>query len=213
MPRMHADAAPHRGSGRYPEGSASLRIVPVLQFAFDLGSASVKNKRIKWRTDVVLKDNSTRRYGLGQLASVIGGASVRVFNPDFVFMEEGSPPAPDYVVNNLQLAARDHANACIQDPSSTEHTYSYRIDDVPYTWAVPMLTGWDVGVACDDEHEKKVGAWIEDWAFVPDTSPGKGTLFYTVRTILEDKNPDRELWDGAQVEILGVNLIQPPGKL
>jgi len=185
----------------------------LLQFAFDPGTASVKNKRIKWRTDVILKDNSTRRYGLGQLASVIGGTSVKIFNPDFVFLEAGSPKAQDYVVNNLHLVARDDANACLQDPKSTEHTYQYRIDDVPYTWAVPMLTGWDLSVACDDEHVKKIGAWIDDWAFVPNTSPRGGTLYYTVRTILQDKKPDRELWDGAQVEILGINLIQPPGKL
>jgi hypothetical protein len=183
----------------------------LLQFAFDLGAATVKKKRIKWTTDVILKDNSTRRFGLGQLATVLGGNSVRVFNPDFVLMEEGIPEAPDYVVNDLHLTPLDDTNACVQDPNETSHTYSYKIDDVPYDWAVPMLTGWDVGLACNDEHVRNIGAWIEDWAWVPNTSPGKGTLYYTVRTTLEDKSPDRELVDGIQVEVLGIDLVQPPG--
>ena len=183
----------------------------LLQFAFDSGEATVKKKRIKWTTDVILKDNSTRSYGLGQLASVLGGESVRVFNPDFTWLESGGPQAGNYAVNNLHLEAADDANVCIQDPDVTQHTYTYVIDDVPYTWAVPMLTGWDVSLACDDEHVKKIGAWIESWSFTPNTSVGKGTLRYTVKTILEDKRPDRELWDGVQVEVLGIDLIQPPG--
>lgn len=179
-----------------------------LQFAFDSGDATVKKKRIKWTSDVILKDDSTRSYGVGQLVSVIGGASVTVFNPDFTLVEDGIPGAPDYVVNNLHLSPRDDGQCSTSD--ETSHVYSYRIDDVPYTWAVPMLTGWDVGLTCD-EHVKKIGAWIEDFAWVPVAGTGKGTLYYTVRTMLEDKNPDRRLIDGAQVEILGITLIQPPG--
>lgn len=183
----------------------------LLQFALDLGETAIKKKRIKWTPDVVLKDNSTRSYGLGHLATIIGGESVRVFNPDFTYLESGSYQAGDYVVNNLHLVARDDASVCVQDGSITEHTYTYVIDDVPYTWAVPMLTGWDVSTACNDEHVKHIGAWIENFSFTPNTRPGKGTLRYTVRSILQDKNPDRELWDGIQVEILGIDRIVPPG--
>jgi hypothetical protein len=46
-----------------------------------------------------------------------------------------------------------------------------------------MLTGWDVALQCEDEHVEKMGAWIESFSFVP--------------------NP--------QVEILGIDLIQPAG--
>jgi hypothetical protein len=182
----------------------------LLQFAFDSGEAIVKKKRIKWTSDVILKDNSSRRYGLGQLASVLGGESVRVFNPDFTWLESGGPQAGDYAVNDLHVEPADDASACI-DNGDGAHTYTYVIDDVPYTWAVPMLTGWDLQLVCDDEHVKKIGAWIESWSFTPNTGPGRGTLRYTVRTLLEDKSPDSELLDGIQVEVLGINLIFPPG--
>jgi hypothetical protein len=183
----------------------------LLQFAFDSGDPKLAKKRVKWRPDVILKDNSNRSYNVGQVATVLGGPSVKVFNPDFTWLESGSPQAGNYAVNNLHLTARKEAKVCLQNPDVTEHTYTYVINDVPYTWAVPMLTGWDVSVACNDEHVKKIGAWIEDWSFTPNTSPGKGTLRYTVKTILEDKSPNRELWDGVQVEVLGIDLIQPPG--
>lgn len=182
----------------------------LLQFGFDLGTPKVKRKRISWTSDVILKDNSDRSYRAGQLATVLSGQSVHVWKPETVLMEEGRPEAPGYLVNDLQLSPADDANVCLFSDVSTR-TYQFRVDGVPFTWAVPMLTGWELGVACDDEHVKKIGAWIDDFAWVRNPGDSTGTLHYTVRTILEDKSPDSELIDAMQVEILGINLIEPPG--
>lgn len=182
----------------------------ILQFGFDLGASAIKRKKIKWATDVILKDDSTRSYGVGQLATVLTGESVHVWKPDAVLLEEGIPQAPAYIQNDLQLSPADDSNVCVFDEETT-HTYSFRVDGVPFTWAVPMLTGWEVGVACQDSHVKKIGAWIDDFAWVRNPGDSTGTLYYTVRTIFEDKNPDRGIVDGMQVEVLGINLLEPPG--
>ena len=181
----------------------------LLQFGLDLGEAQIKRKKILWNTDVILKDNSTRSYGLGELATILTGESVHVWKPGSV-IRESVTEEPMSRANDLQLSAADDANVCLGG-YETSHTYSYKIEGVPFTWAVPMLTGWEVGVACDDEHVKRIGASIEDFAWERNPGDSTGTLYYTVRTILEDKNPDSELIDGLQVEVLGINLIEPPG--
>lgn len=183
----------------------------LLQFGFDMGAGKIKRKKIRWSTDVILKDNSDRRWGAGQLATVLTGESVHVWKPDAVVIEDGIPEAPVSRANDLQLSPADDANVCLGGGEST-YTYSFKVEGVPFTWAVPMLTGWDVGINCDDEHVKKIGAWIEDFAWVRNPGDSTGTLHYTVRTILEDKKPDGRLVDGIQVEVLGINLLEPPGK-
>src|SRR5262249_6321013 len=58
----------------------------LLQFGFDLGDAVIKRKKIKWTTDVVFKDNSSRSYYASQLATVVGGKSVQVWKPETVML-------------------------------------------------------------------------------------------------------------------------------
>jgi hypothetical protein len=183
----------------------------LLQFGFDLGKSRIKNKKLKWTTDVVLQDNSRRDYYAAQVATLLTGESVHVWKPDAVLLEEGHPNAPGFIDNDLRLAPYASSNVCLGGPSS--HTYSFKITGVPFTWGIPMLTGWRVGQNCDDEHVKKMGAWIDDFAWVRNPGDSQGTLYYTVRTILEDKKPTgvESLFDGMQVEVLGINLLEPPG--
>ena len=74
-----------------------------------------------------------------------------------------------------------------------------------------MRTGWEVGDYCDDNNVQKIGAWIEDFAWVRNPGDSAGTLYYTVRTVLQDKKPFAGVLDGIQVEVLGINFLEPPG--
>jgi hypothetical protein len=182
----------------------------LLQFGFDLGKTRVRGQKIKWNTDVILHDNkTTREYYASHLATILTGESVHVWKPASVLMETGHPKAPGFIDNDLKLEPYGPVNVCLGGESSS--TYTFKITGVPFTWAVPMLTGWQVGDFCNDEHVKKIGAWIEDFAW--DRKPGEstGTLTYTVRTINQDKSPFAPILDRMQVEVLGVNLLQPPG--
>jgi hypothetical protein len=182
----------------------------LLQFGFDLGTPRLKRKRITWTSDVILKDNSDRTYRAGQLATVLTGESVTQWKPETVLMESGRPEAPGFLVNDLELTPADDASACLFNEDSTRE-YRFRIDNVPYTWAMPMLTGWDLGTPCDDEHVKKIGAWIDDFQWVRNPGDSAGTLTYSVKTIVADKSPDSGLVDGFKVEVLGIDIIEPPG--
>jgi hypothetical protein len=182
----------------------------LLQFGLDLGESTIKRKKIKWTTDVILKDNSDRSYAVGELATILTGESVEVWKPDAVLLEEGHPDAPGYLQNDLQLSPADDSNAC-SNTDETSHAYKFKVEGVPFTWAVPMLTGWEVGVFCSDEQVKKIGAWIEDFDWVRNPGDSTGTLTYEVRTILENKDADRGIFNGMQVEVLGINWLEPPG--
>jgi hypothetical protein len=40
------------------------------------------------------------------------------------------------------------------------------IDNIPFEFAVPMLTGWSLQYAtCGDQQVKEIGVWIDDWKF------------------------------------------------
>jgi hypothetical protein len=182
----------------------------LLQFGFDLGVSRNSRKSITWNTDVLLKDNSKRDYRAAQVETILMGESVRSLKPDTVLLEAGHPQAPGYIKNDLKLKPWGGANVCIGG-GETRHDYHFKISGVPFTWAVPMLTGWEVGDVCNDQHVKKMGAWIEDFSWERNPGDSTGTLHYTVRTIFEDKDPDTGIVDGMQVEVLGINLLEPPG--
>ena len=33
------------------------------------------------------------------------------------------------------------------------------IENLPFEYAIPMLTGWELVLGCDDEHVKEIGIW------------------------------------------------------
>jgi len=174
----------------------------LLQFGFDLEEAKITGNRIGWGSRVILKDNSHRSYGVGHLATVLTGKSASVWKPEKVTIEEGHWQSPYEHDNDLVLTPREDANVCIGGPSQS--IYHVRVDDVPFPYAVPMLTGWDTGVYCDDEHVRTIGTWIDNWAWHREPGAPTGTLYYTVRSITEDKEPDSGAADGSQIEILGI---------
>ena len=96
---------------------------------------------------------------------------------------------------------------CPDFGQGTERTYNYAVPTPPFTWAIPMLTGWDIGTPCDDQHLRKAGVWIEDFHY--EHVPGAGILHYTVRTTYSDKDDYPGMWDRVQIDVLGINLLQP----
>ncbi|MBM4244324.1 MAG: hypothetical protein FJ148_10980 [Deltaproteobacteria bacterium] len=185
----------------------------VLQIGFDLGKAKVRRKRIKWKSDVVFRDNNgddgTRS---ASIVSVLTGDSVNVFHPAGARVEGGDAPV-GYVSNDLELAARSGGSgivgACLGSPA--ERTVEMAIVTPPFTWAIPMLTGWDLGSPCRDNHLTHVGAWIEDFRYVRVPGESNGTLYYTIKTNFGDKDDIPGMLDRVQVDVLGINLLQSPG--
>jgi hypothetical protein len=76
------------------------------------------------------------------------------------------------------------------------------IEDVPFEYAFPVLTGWDIAIGCGDEHVTEIGVRIDTLSYLPPAENG-GTLSYRVRSLFRDKNgrPGHEI--SHRVSILG----------
>ena len=182
----------------------------VLQLGFDLGKARVKRKNIKWQTETILKDNGAPRYRAAEIVSVLKGDSVTMWRPQSVVLESGDG-TPGVYANDVVLAERT-PSSCPPAALASEQFTTYRIDGVPFTWAIPMLTGWDVGDPCDDNHVKFAGVEIIDWHYERPAGQASGELYYTVATRFADKDRLPGMVDRVQVDVLGVNPILPPGR-
>ena len=64
-------------------------------------------------------------------------------------------------------------------------TRQFEISGLPYDYAMPMLTGWDLFYPCKDHHVAEIGAWIHDVTYKK--VQGGGQLRYKLSTVLRDK--------------------------
>ena len=174
----------------------------MLQFALKYGDLDViayedgSGHDALWLFETVFKDKHTRHdYHAAQILSLMHGDSVEVINPEFVF------------------EARDALNANIGPSGVFSDTVV--IDDVPFDYAVPMLTGWDLASADSDRHIKDIGAWIENFEYTKAPGAERGILTYTIKGVFEDKGGiDITHTPRYQVSILGLNrsnLVTVPG--
>jgi hypothetical protein len=132
---------------------------------------------------------------------------VQVFRPGGGTVVGGTEPLGP-ISNNLKLKPRS-ASDCPNLASPTERVYEIAVTTPAFTWAMPMLSGWDIGDACDDNHVTRVGVSIEDFRYELAPGASNGTLTYTVRTAFSDKDGYPGMSDRFQVDVLGINLLSP----
>ena len=76
------------------------------------------------------------------------------------------------------------------------------VDNIPYKYAIPMLTGWDIGYEGTDQHVKQIGIWIDDIRWTPG-DPTR-TLRYKVSSMVRDNDSDPPNYFRHKVTILGL---------
>ena len=125
---------------------------------------------VSWNTYVIFKDNDTRTdYGFVELVSAMGGNDVGVVQPPFsILPSEGTD----------SLFSRC---AYIPPPSEVK-TEDFVVENVPFQYAIPMLTGWSLEYTCTDHHVKDIGIWIDGWTY------SGGRLQYTLSSVLRDND-------------------------
>jgi hypothetical protein len=183
----------------------------VLQFTYehDSGEVYVEGKKlygnfteaapisqvgtgfVSWESTGLLKDNDLENsQAVLDLVTGLGGPEIELVAPPFTV-------APREDSSGLGCNILD----------GSDHMPEFEVQEVPFQFAIPVLTGWDLSYFCEDEHVTEVGAWIPKWEWFPGTSPGGGTLRYTVGASLRDKDG----WPGFnqrfQVKILGLRRI------
>ena len=146
---------------------------------------------VSWETQTILKDNDTRRdYAAGELVSALGGADIKYLEPPF------------------NVLPREDSSFC-GTVSAKTITETHEIRNIPYEYAIPVLTGWDIGYLCKDHHITKAGISILDFEYTKQPGQSTGTLVYTVESIVNDKDFQHANYMNHAISILGV-VGDPP---
>ena len=143
---------------------------------------------VSWETQGIFKDNSAKRdFRFGSAVTVLAGRGVETKQPPFTII-----PKEDYG-NCGELGG----NVFTQD---------LVIENVPYDYAIPMLTGWELRYPCKDHHVKHLGVWLHDMSYEKATGSSVGTLRYSISSILRDKDTVPLHIPRHKVSILGMNI-------
>lgn len=163
----------------------------LLQVAYNLSQADISSNQHgspHWVTQTIFKDNDGHAHRIKTRAAMIYGNSVKV-RPDFLALNPRS---------------KDTGN-CRKNTGGNVRTQTFRINDLPYDYAVPMLTGWDLSYECEHHRVQRAGIWIHDIRFDPNSS----SMEYKVSAILRNQDGIPNFNNSHRVTIFGLNRLIP----
>lgn len=147
---------------------------------------------ISWEAAGIFKDDKDERDSyFNDYFSTLGGGAVGVIAPPFAIVPKEDVPGDggshDRIVRREEIV----------------------IENVPFRYAVPVLAGWDLFFAIEDERVQEIGIWLEeiDWSY--DEAAQNGRLSYTVASVLRDDDGAKSLFR-HNVHILGLDRATPP---
>jgi hypothetical protein len=184
----------------------------VLQVGFDLGTPTLNGDTISWTSSTLLKDNSDRHdYRGSEIVSVLGGPSIQMWHPDTVYRCEDDlcgEPVPN-TVPLTPLKGYDDVDGCVGGGPVTRQEH-FMIVNVPFQYAVPVLTGWELTYDCQsDHHVEKIGVRITDFHY----DRRWRTLSYTIESTLGDDpffDPTTGGGVSVRVDVLGLQPTTLP---
>jgi hypothetical protein len=185
---IFVDNNPSILDGRQYRKLRQIIIPPLPEAASQVGSGFVS-----WETSAIYKDNDLRRdYEFGEIVSGLGGVEVGVVQAPFSIL-----PRED----DCGLGGGRFGNKSVL-------TREYVVENVPYEFAIPMLTGWELNYGCDDEHVQEIGVWIDGWSY----DRGMRKLTYKLSSVLRDRDNNPGHFRRHNVSILGLRpaAVGPP---
>lgn len=162
--------------------------------AFPDSAALVDSGFVTWESHAIFKDNDARRkYEFGEIVSGMSGSDVFVIDAPYSII----PKEDDCGTGTGTI---------FSGPQPPEEVV---IKNIPYRYAVPMLTGWELGYLCDDENIRRAGIRIDTWSYSIDPVTGTGTMRYTLSSDFADKGNDNSTYRSHNVTILGMKPLVP----
>jgi len=185
----------------------------LLQAGFDLGTPVASGNTINWTSTTLWKDNSARRdyYG-AEMISILNGQGVQMLHPAKVLRWSDSLGRWQLQSNTVPLSPHEPEGlGCVGGEELIQTRYS--VQNVPFDYAVPVLTGWQLEYPCSDHHVKKIGVWLTEFSYVRAPGAPTGTLYYTVESTLADEAFFGDHGGEAlyNVSILGLNTLDTDG--
>ncbi len=153
----------------------------------------VDSAYISWRSDFIIKDDDDRRdFRIYETVSAIAGSDLGYIQPPYSILPSEDP---------------GWASGCLASAGNTE-IVEYSVQNIPYQYGIPLLTGWNLESFCGDEPVKSIGVYIEDWnyTFMPNSALG-GNLIYKLVTTIDSGSGDAFIITGHHVSVLGIISI------
>lgn len=139
---------------------------------------------VSWETSVIFKDDDTRRrYGFGEMVSGLTGTDLGIIEPPF---------------SVLPLSGADGATS-----SGGVRTAKFTVTNIPYNYAIPVLSGWDLGYLTSDNHVREGGIWIDNIHYDKTPTALTGTLTYELSAVLRDNDNWPDFFSRHKVTVLG----------
>lgn len=157
-------------------------------------NAHVDTGLVSWNPYTIFEDNDNRRdYTFFELVSGMGGNDVSVIQPPYSIL-------PD----NADAPWLGIFSSCGEVSGQSTNTNTYTIENIPYQYAVPMLTGWELEYLCSDKHVKDIGVWIDSWSYQPPANGVGGVLTYKISSVLVDNDSTHTHSSNYKVTVLGL---------
>lgn len=182
-----------------PSGSEDNHL---LQLAYNKGpgtsltnNGSLDPAQVSWVSQGILKDDETRRDHLfGETVTALGGEDVYMIEPPFSV----SP-------RNAYASGLISTTGCA-GAANEVNSEDIVVENVPFDYAIPILTGWELHYGCgDDAHVKKIGVWVDNIQYDKDPDEATGTLRYRVSSVMRDNDLVPGHNARHKVSILGLN--------
>lgn len=156
---------------------------------------------VSWNPYTIFEDNNNRRdYTFVELVSGMAGNDVAVIQPPYSIL-------PD----NADAPFLGIFSSCGEVGGQSTNTNTYTIENIPYQYAVPMLTGWELEYLCSDKHVKDIGVWIDSWSYQPPANGTLGVLTYKISSILVDNDSTHTHSSNYKVTVLGLGSASNGG--
>jgi len=142
----------------------------VLQAAFDLGTPPVggtinpTGNTLTWTSQSILVDNDGGHgHDPAEIVTIMSGQSVEMWQPRSVLhlIETNMVEEP----TDLNLKPAEPINGCIFD-GLEEYQEFYVVENVPFDYAIPALTGWDLQYECTNHEVERIGVFLADFEYV-----------------------------------------------
>ncbi len=156
---------------------------------FQVDASPNPNNYPHWITQTIFKDDSIHTHWVKTRTALIGGNSIKLRT------------------NVLPLNPRaGKTNICRNGVGGTVDTSTFTINELPFDYAIPILTGWNLDYECSDQNVQRAGIWIHDIRF----NPANSTLEYKLSSILRDKDGAPGFNTAHRISVLGFNRLSIP---
>lgn len=154
-------------------------------------ASQVDSGFVSWETSIIFKDDDDRRnYDFEVMVSALGGNDVGMIQPPFSILPE---PTVSAVVGPPGLQTRE-----------------VTIDNVPFEYAIPVLTGWSLHYPEGDKNVGDIGTWIDEIHYRDPNDP-PGRLRYKVSSVLTDNESATVHFFKHKVTIVGIKPVSRGG--